>query len=160
MDPAAPPKGLRGEIWLMVALVAGASVLLEVFNSRLQQVIVAVILFFSHDVTPYYDAKSLERHIFWLGIGLLLGRLITALVMGCLVAWAVKGREIAAAVSLGLVCLALEATVFWVLVATHSPVNPRFFSSVMIQQLGASCMAALGGVIVREIRSARRAVCN
>lgn len=127
MDPATPPVGLRGETWLMVALVAGASMLLEVSNSHLQRVIVATILFFHHHVTPYYDARRVEKHFFWLRSGLLLGRLITSLVVGCLVAWVMKGREIVAAVSLGLVSLALEAAVFWVLEVAHQPVNPRFF---------------------------------
>jgi len=41
-----------------------------------------------------------------------------------------------------------------VLVAIRAAVNPVFFPHILIDQLGASLLMIIGGLIVRELRSA------
>lgn len=148
-------KEARAHPRLVIATVVGGAILLEWSSWYLQQLIVALILFFSHHVTPYYDSKSLARHFFLLNASVLSARLIESFVIGCLVAWAIKGRELIAAVSLSFVSLFFGTVVFWLMVAIHQPVNPRFFLSILVQQLGASCAVALGGVLVQQTRTTK-----
>ncbi len=56
--------------------------------------------------------------------------------------------------TLSFVSLVMTATIFWVLVARHQPVDPALFPAIMVQQLSGSCMIVIGGGIVRESRSA------
>jgi hypothetical protein len=139
----------------MVGTVLGGFLLLEFSTSNLQRAIVAVILFRSHHVTPYYDSNEVATHFFWLRIGVLIGSLLEALIIGCIVAVATKCREMVSTIALSFISVVMGAALFWMSVAMHNPVDPALFPATMVQQLSGSCMIVIGGVIVREIRSAR-----
>jgi hypothetical protein len=57
-------------------------------------------------------------------------------------------------VTLSFVSLVMTATTFWTLVARHEPFDPVFFPRLMIRQLSASFLIVIGGIIVRETRTA------
>lgn len=146
--------GFREAPCLIVGTVLGGFLLLEFGTSNLQNAIVAVILFRSHHVTPHYNSNEVATHIFWLRTGVLIGSLLEALIIGCIVAVATKGREMVSTISLSLIFFVMTAALFWLSVAMHDPVDPGLFPAIMVQKLSASCMIVIGGVIVREIRSA------
>jgi len=133
--------------------VLGGFLLLEFSTSNLQRAVVAVILFRSHHVTPYYDSNRVATHFFWLKNVVLIGSLLEALIIGCIVGVATKGREMVSTMALSLVSFVMAAALFWVSVAMHQPVDPALFPAIVVQQLSGSCMIVIGGVIVREIRS-------
>jgi hypothetical protein len=145
--------GFREAPSLMVGTVLGGFLLLAFSTSNLQQAVVAVILFRSHHVTPYYDSNGAATHLFWLKNGVLVGCLLEALIIGCIVGVATKGREMAGTIALGFISFVMAAALFWLSVAMHNPVDPALFPAIMVQQLSGSCMIVIGGVIVREIRS-------
>jgi hypothetical protein len=147
--------GFREAPWLMVGTVLGGFLLFEFSTSNLQRAIVAVILFRSHHVTPYYDSNEVATHFFWLRIGVLIGSLLEALIIGCIVAVATKCREMVSTIALSFISVVMGAALFWMSAAMHNPVDPALFPAIMVQQLSGSCMIVIGGVIVREIRSAR-----
>jgi hypothetical protein len=65
-----------------------------------------------------------------------------------------KGREMAGTMALGFVSFVMAAALFWMFVAMHNPVDPALFPTIMVNEFSDSCMIVIGGVIVREIRSA------
>ena len=76
-----------------------------------------------------------------------------ALIVGCIVGVATKGREMVSTMALSFVSFVMAAALFWMSVAMHQPVDPALFPAIMVQPLSGSCMIVIGGVIVREIRS-------
>lgn len=78
-------------------------------------------------------------------------RFVVMMLVGCLVALAVKGREMVTAIALSLVCAALSGLAYpaWTIVR-----NPESALPVRVFQLAASIAILLGGAIVREIRFA------
>ena len=149
-------KEFRTAPWLIVCTALGAALLLQLGTSYLQRAIMAIILFLNHHVTPYYDPRGVARREFWMANTVLIGSLLESLIAGSLVAVAAKGREMIAAMTLSLVCLVMTPTIFWALVTERAPVNPVFFPHIMVDQLGGSLLMIIGGIIVREIRSAAR----
>jgi hypothetical protein len=145
--------GFREAPWLMVGTVLGGFLLLEFSTSNLQRAVLALIRFRSHHVAPYYDSNGVASHFFWLKNVVLIGCLLEALVIGCIVGVATKGREMVSTMALSFVSFVMAATLFWISVAMHQPVDPALFPAIMVQQLSGSCMIVIGGVIVREIRS-------
>lgn len=146
--------GFREAPWLMAGTVLGGFLLLEFSTSNLQRAVVAVILLRSRHVTPYYDSSGAVAHLFWLYNGVLIGRLLVALIIGCTVGVVTKGREMVGTMALGFVSFVMAAALFWMSVAMHDPVDPALFPTIMINEFSGSCMIVIGGVIVREIRSA------
>jgi hypothetical protein len=138
--------------WLMVGTVLGAFLFLEFTTSRLQRAI--VVIFHLHNHLVAHDSKGVDTYFFWLKTGVLVGRLFESLIIGCFVAVVAKGREMVATVTLSFVSLVMTAMIFGVSVARHEPVDPALFPAIMVQQLSGSCMIVIGGVIVRESRSA------
>jgi hypothetical protein len=126
--------GFREAPWLMAGAVLGGFLLLEFSTSNLQRAIVAVILFRSRHVTPYYDSNEVAAHFFWLRIGVLTGSLLEALVIGCIVAAATKGREMVSTIALSFISVAMRAALFWMAVAMHNPLDPALFPAIMVQQ--------------------------
>ncbi len=122
-------------------------------TSSLQREITALLHLLNHHVRPYYDSKGASMYFLWLKNTVLIGSLIESLIVGCLVAVAAKRIEMVAAMTLSFVSLVMTATMFWASVAMHAPVDPVLFPKIMIEQLSASFLIAIGGVIVREIRS-------
>lgn len=149
-------RGFRTAPWLIVGTALGGALLLQLGTSYLQRMITEITLFFSHHVTPYYDSKGAASHLFWVKNTVLIGSLVESLIVGCFVAVAAKGREMIAAMALSFVSLVMTATIFWALVATNAPVDPVLFPKIMIEQFSASLLIVIGGVIIREIRSAAR----
>jgi hypothetical protein len=124
--------------WLIVGTVLGGYLLLAFGASLPEQAIVAVLHFRRHHVTPYYTWPQAQSYLFWLNSGIWIGRLLLSLLVGCVVATAAKSREMVATITLGLVCGALSA----------------FFLPSVVVQFGHSIAIVIGGVIVRESRSA------
>ncbi|HEU0047381.1 MAG TPA: hypothetical protein VFQ43_07230, partial [Nitrososphaera sp.] len=56
--------------------------------------------------------------------------------------------------TLSFVSLIMTVTIFWESVAMHYAVDPGLFPRIIIKQLSASFLIVIGGIIVREIRSA------
>lgn len=146
--------GVREAPWLMASTVLGGFLLLEFSTSNLQRAVVAVILLRSHHVTPYYASSGAVAHLSGLYNGVLIGRLLVALIVGCMVGVAAKGKEMAGTMVLGFVSFVMAATLFWISVAMHNGVDPALFPTIMVNEFSGSCMIVIGGVIVREIRSA------
>jgi hypothetical protein len=139
--------------WSIVGTVLGGYLLLAFGASLPEQAIVAVLRLCRHHVTPYYTWPQAQAYLFWLNSGIWIGRLLMPLFIGCIVAAAAKGREMVATMTLGLVCGAMAAVGILVLVSKHWP-EYAFQLSFWVAQFGSSSMIAMGGVIVRESRSA------
>ena len=108
-----------------------------------------IIAILNHHVTPYYDPRGVARREFWMQNTLLIIGLLESLIVGCLVAGVAKRREMIATISLSIISLVITVTGFWV----FAPVNAGFFPHILIDQLGASLLMIVGGIIVREARS-------
>jgi len=137
--------------------IAGAVVmgyLLRWFSAGLpEQVIVGVLHFRRHHVTPYYTWPQAQTYLLWLNSGIWIGHLLLSLFIGCFVAVVARGSEMVAATALGLLCGAMNGVGFLVLVARHSPEN-AYLAPFLVHQFASSIMIVIGGVIVRESRSA------
>ncbi len=137
--------------------IAGAVVmgyLLRWFSAGLpEQVIVGVLHFRRHHVTPYYTWAQAQTYLLWLNSGIWIGHLLLSLFIGCFVAVVARGSEMVAATALGLLCGAMNGVGFLVLVARHSPEN-AYLAPFLVHQFVGSIMIVIGGVIVRESRSA------
>jgi hypothetical protein len=152
--------GFRIAPWSIMGAALGGYLLLALGGSLPEQMIVGVIHLRRHHVTPFYDDAHLAKYMLWLTTGILIGRLLFSLIIGCFVAAAAKGRELLATMTLGLVSLAMDVMTFWVLVARHQPVDPSFLRPIMVHQFAGSCMIIIGGIIVRESRSALSRRCS
>ncbi len=145
--------GFRAAPWS----IAGAAVmgyLLRWFSAGLpEQVIVGVLHFRRHHVTPYYTWPQAQTYLLWLNSGIWIGHLLLSLFIGCFVAVVARGSEMVAATALGLLCGAMNGVGFLVLVARHSPEN-AYLAPFLVHQFVGSIMIVIGGVIVRESRSA------
>jgi hypothetical protein len=147
-------RGFRTAPWLIVTTTVTGALLLQFVTGNLQRVIMEFISLLNHHVTPYYDSKHAASQMFWMYYTVFVGSLLLALIIGSFVAMVAKRREMIATISLGSVSLVMTATTFWTLVARHEAVDPVLFPKIMIDQLGASFLIVIGGIIVREIRSA------
>ena len=146
--------GFRTAPWLIVGTALGGALPLQMCTSSLQREITAILHPLNHHVRPYYDSKGASRYFLWLKNTVLIGSLIESQIVGGLVGVAAKRREMMAAMTLSFVSLVMTATIFWVLVSIHKPVNPVLFPKIMIEQLSSLFMITIGGIIVREMRSA------
>jgi vacuolar-type H+-ATPase subunit I/STV1 len=143
--------GFRVAPWSIVGTVLGGYLLLVFGVSWPEDAIVGVIQFHRHHVIPYYS--NLETYAFWLNTSILIGRLLMSLFIGCIVAAIAKGREMVATTTLGLIWSAITVEAILVLVTRHWP-EQAFLLSFLVDQFGSSSLIVMGGVIVREIRSA------
>lgn len=148
--------GFRTAPWLIVAIALCGALVLLLGTSSLQRTIMAIIFSLNHHVTPYYDSKGADAYLSRVEDAVLIGSLLESLIVGCFVAATTKGREMIATMTMGVVSLVMTATIFWVLVATHAPINPVLFPHIMIDQLSGSLLMIIGGIIVREVRSPYR----
>jgi hypothetical protein len=139
--------------WSIVGTVLGGYLLLAFGASLPEQAIVAVLHLRRHHVTPYNTWPQAQAYLFWLNSGIWIGRLLMPLFIGCIVAAAAKGREMVATMTLGLVCAAMAAVGILVLLTKYWP-EYAFRLPVWVAQFGSSSMIVMGGVIVRESRSA------
>jgi hypothetical protein len=88
-----------------------------------------------------------------LNTSILVGRLIMSLLTGCIVATAAKGKEMVATMALGLGWATMAVVGLLVLVTRHWP-EQAYFLPLLVDQFGSSALLVMGGIIVREGRSA------
>ncbi len=136
--------------------IAGAVVmgyLLRWFSAGLpEQVIVGVLHFRRHHVTPYYTWPQAQTHLLWLNSGIWIGHLLLSLFIGCIVAVVAKGREMVAAATL---CLIFGASTGLFLLHWAEPwLQNAYLVPFLVRQFTSSIMIVIGGMIVRESRSA------
>jgi hypothetical protein len=146
--------GFRVAPWSIVGSVLGGYLLLALGASLPEQVIVAVLHLRRHHVTPYYTWPQAQSYLFWLNSGIWIGRLLMPLFIGCIVAAAAKGREMVATMTLVLVWGAMTGAGILVSATRHWP-EYAFQLPFWVAQFGSSSMIVMGGVIIRESRSAR-----
>lgn len=147
-------RGFRTAPWLIVGTALGGALLLQFATGNLQRVIMEFIDLLNDHVTPYYDSKGAANQMAWMYYTVFVGSLLESLLVGCFVALVAKRREMIAAIALSFVSLVMTATTFWESVAAHNGADPALFPRIMIHQFGASFLIVLGGIIVREMRSA------
>lgn len=143
--------GFRIAPWSIVGIVLGGFLLLPFAISLAEPMIVGVIHLYRNHVTPYY--AHLDTDVLWLNAGILTGRLLLSLFIGCIVAAAAKGREMVATITLGFICTALTAKAILILVTRDWPEQAHLLP-FLVDRFGSSSLIVMGGVIVREIRSA------
>lgn len=146
--------GFRVAPWSIACAVLGGYVLRWFGASFPERAIVAVLAFRRHHVTPYYTWQQVQAYMFWLNNGILIVHLLMSLFIGCTVAAAAKGREMAATMTLGLVSPVITSVLFLLLDTRYVPPNPTFLSRIAVLQIDSCIMIVIGGVIVRESRSA------
>jgi hypothetical protein len=146
-------RGFRTAPLLIVGVAFGGAFLCYLGTGYLQETIVRLLDFFNHHVWPYYDSRGAAVYLDRLEDAVLFGTLLESLIVGCLVAGVAKRREMIATMSLSFVTLLMTVTIFWEAIATHH-VDPAVFPKIMIDQLGASLVIVIAGIIVRELRSA------
>jgi hypothetical protein len=147
--------GFRFAPWRIAGAVVGGFLLYWFGAGKIEQVVVAVVDFRRQPhVTPYYTWPQVQARMFWVKYGVLAGYLLLSFFIGCIVAIAVKGREMVAAITLGLVLWVPQAAWFFAWSAKH---GYAFLPLQLIIALGVSIMTVTGGGIVRKSRSAGRA---
>ncbi|MGB8457833.1 MAG: permease prefix domain 2-containing transporter [Candidatus Acidiferrum sp.] len=143
--------GLRIAPWSIVGIVFGGFLLLPFGISLAEPGIVGVIHLYRNHVTPYY--AHLDTYVLWLNAAILIGRLLSSLFIGCIVAAVAKRREMVATITLGLIWATMAAKAILVLVTRHWP-EQAFRLPFLVDQFGSSSLIVMGGIIVRESRSA------
>jgi hypothetical protein len=102
-----------------------------------ERIIVAVLRIYP--IYPNYDHKNVfTLWMFWVPLAIQIGWVLTAMLVGCIVAMAVKGREMVATMALGLTSLALRLV---------GLIFPQTDILVFIVAF------VVGGGIVRKVRS-------
>ncbi len=131
-------------------IVLGGYLLLALGGSLPEQVIVAVLNLRRNHVNPYYTWSQAQAFLFWFNGGILVGRILLSLVVGCLVATAAKSREMVATMTLALVLCAITGVGFAWLAKGSAPIPWGMLPSYI-----ASWFAiVIGGAIIRTRRSA------
>jgi hypothetical protein len=144
-------SGFRGGPWQIAAAVVGGFLLYFLCSARLEQAVVAVLNFGRHPHdNPYYTWSQAQARIRLIEYGDLVGQFLLSLFIGCMVAVAVKGREMVAAITLAFVLWVPQIAWFLVWSARHGP----FLPLQLITPLSASIMTVTGAIIVRKSRSA------
>lgn len=148
--------GFRTAPGAIILTVLGGLLLLYFGFSLPERLIEGGIHAYEHHVTPYRNPAQLYAFVQWLNLSILIGHLFVSLVVGCLAAWAGRGREIVVTMALGFVSLVLALAAAWMAVATHRPGvgDVTFLPRIMFLFLCNSIMVVIGGVILRESRSA------
>lgn len=143
--------GFRGGPWQIAGVVVGGFLLYFFCGGRLEEAVVAVLNFGRHpNDNPYYTWSQAQARIRLIECGDLVGHFLLSLFIGCIVALAVKGREMVAAITLAFVLWVPAMALFLVWSARHGP----FLPLQLITLLSDSIMIVIGGGIVRKIRSA------
>ena len=143
--------GFRAAPWLMACVLVAGFLLFGFANQLPDKVIAAV----TNRRLAYYQ-EHFNAYMFWMGDGILIGRVIVSMFVGCLVALAAKGREMVATVTLGLVLdvgLLLDVLGYLPWVAKHWP-DYGFQLPFLMARFASSIAIIIGGGIVRKSRSA------
>jgi hypothetical protein len=137
-------KEFQNAPWSITAVVIGGFFLWQFTSGLPERAIFAVLkryATFDHHFGAY---------AFFASTGIFIGRLIVSLLVGCVVGWAAKGREMAATMMLGLVLGVLWGVSFLVLLAW----GRLPFLETLPWQCAEWVAIVLGGAIVRISRSA------
>jgi len=145
--------GFRGAPWTILGTVLGGYVLLAFCGSWPERAIVSVLQFRRHHVTPYYTWPQFQAYLFWLNNGILMGRLLISMLIGCIVALAAKEREMVSTMALSCLLLLVPFGMRLVQPASHGAEEP-FLQPDLVFVFGNSIMIFMGGAIVRKNRSA------
>jgi hypothetical protein len=137
--------GFRVAPWSTIAVVVAGFLLLG-FVSQLPERAILAVLFRYRVYERHFDA-----YLFFATDGILIGRVIASMFVGCIVASAAKGRELVATTTLSLVLCAMAGAASWMWVAKgHASILwmllPWYFAD--------SFAIVVGGAIVRTRRSA------
>jgi hypothetical protein len=139
--------GFRVAPWIIAAAVVMGFLLLR-FGSGLPEKLVVALL---RTQRPYSNTR-VDAYMLFLTWGILIGRLIESMIIGCIVAVAAKDREIVATTTLGLVFGALTGLGLMLLAGQW--LENAYLIPFLVNQFCSSIMIVVGGVIVRESRSA------
>jgi hypothetical protein len=139
--------GFRVAPWIIAATVVMGFLLLR-FGSGLPEKLVVALL---RTQRPYSNTR-VDAYMLFLTWGILIGRLIESMIIGCIVAVAAKDREIVATTTLGLVFGALTGLGLMLLAGQW--LENAYLIPFLVNQFSSSIMIVIGGVIVRESRSA------
>jgi hypothetical protein len=140
--------GFRVAPWSTVGTIVGGFVLLRFGLLLPGRAIGAVLELRWHHVTPYFTEPQMKAYLFWFNTGVLTGRLLVSLLVGCIVATVAKGREMVATITLSLVEFALIGVTALVNLAGHW--SWFGFGMFVLWNL----MILTGGAFVRVYRSA------
>ena len=143
---------LRTAPWLIAIAVIGGYLLLAFGFSLPERLIDAVLELRRHHVIPYYSQREMDAHVFWFNTGILIGRLLVSLFIGCIVAAVAKAREMVATLTFS-VSLSSLSVVEWFNVARHWP-ERALPLPIMLANLGCIILIPIGGVMVRQVRRA------
>lgn len=142
--------GFRVAPWLIASTVLGGLLLLQFGYSLLEPALVAVL----RTQGPYSNAH-VDAYMIFLNNGILIGRVLVPLFVGCIVAAATKGREMVATMALGLVCVALSGVGLSLVWARGYWPESGFLLPFLVHTFVAPTAIVLGGGIVRDSRSAK-----
>jgi hypothetical protein len=136
-------RAFRGAPWSTAAMVIGGFLLHRFVSGLPDRLLSAVtdryLAFWSTHFTAYL----------WMLNGLLIEHLIGSLLVGCVVAFAAKGREMVATIMLALVLCTLIGYA-WIWITTHQPMDVGWLLWSCTDPLA----LVAGGVLVRTRRSA------
>jgi hypothetical protein len=145
--------GFQSAPWTIAGSVLGGYVLLTFGGSLPERAIVSVLQFGRHHVTPYYTWPQFQAYLVWLNNGILVGRLLMSMLIGCIVAVAAKDREIVSTMALS--CLLLLTSFGMGLAQSfRHGVEQPFLLPHLVFFFGNLIMIFMGGGIVRKNRSA------
>ncbi|MBZ5680899.1 MAG: hypothetical protein LAO24_12415 [Acidobacteriia bacterium] len=137
--------GFRIAPWSTTAAVVGGFLLLGFVSGLPDKLLSAV--------TDRYLAfwSTHFRVYIWVLNGMSIAHLTVSMFVGCVVAWAAKGREMVATMTLALLrCALIGAALVWV--ATHGPMDFAW----MLWSCADPFAIVIGGAIVRTRRSAAK----
>ncbi|MFZ0275910.1 MAG: permease prefix domain 2-containing transporter [Candidatus Sulfotelmatobacter sp.] len=140
--------GFRAAPWSTTLAVVGGFLLLKLVSGLPDKVLSAVTVRYL-----FYWKAHFKTYMFFATDGMLTVHLVLSMLVGCMVALVAKGREMVAAMTLGLVHYALAGVAWW---ATEMAVRPGGVSfPLLLAVLFADSFAIfVGGAIVRARRSA------
>jgi hypothetical protein len=139
-------SGFRSAPWKMAGAVLLGRLLLPFGFILPERIIVAVLHVIP--VYPNYDHKNVyELWMFWVPLAIKIGWVIAPIIIGCIVAVVARGREMIATMMLGLSFLPLRL----VAIIVNRPGRILTRADIL---LGLIAAFVIGGVTVREIRSA------
>jgi hypothetical protein len=137
-------NAFRAAPWSIAGVVFGGF-LLQSFGNELPEKVIAAVA----DRHLAYCRTHFNAYMFWMTDGILIGRVMVSMWVGCMVALVAKGREMVATITLGLVfCTLIGAAVIWV--AMHRQMDVAW----MLWSCADPVAIVVGGAIVRTQRSA------
>lgn len=132
--------------WSTTAVVVGGFLLFQ-FASRLPDTVLSAVT----DRYLAYWSNHFSAYMFWATDGMLIAHPILSMLVGCIVAFAAKGREVVATMTLGLVLSAMVGVTYFGWVAEHWPIDMALLW--MLFQCSGPFAIVLGGAIVRTRRA-------